>query len=226
MPLQVILMIFNTLAHQNSVAHWVRDHRLHHRYSDTDGDPHNASRGVFYCHIGWLLTSKSEEVIRRGKKIDMSDIYNNPVLRFQDKYAFPFMETVCFLLPAVVPAYFWGESFIIAYHVNMFRYVLNLQTSLCANSVSHMIGNRAYDKNILPTNNLLINVMALGDGFHNFHHAFPWDFRSAELGNNYFNITTWFIEFFAWIGLAYDLKATPADIVQKRKERVGDGTYL
>lgn len=85
MPLQIILMLFNTLAFQNTAIYWVRDHRQHHKYCDTDGDPHNASRGFFYSHIGWLLTRKSEEVMRRGKDIDMTDIYSNPVLRFQKK---------------------------------------------------------------------------------------------------------------------------------------------
>lgn len=37
---------------------WVRDHRQHHKYSDTDADPHNASRGFFFSHIGWLMSKK------------------------------------------------------------------------------------------------------------------------------------------------------------------------
>lgn len=84
-PLQIILIIFNSLSFQNTAIHWIRDHRLHHKYSDTDGDPHNASRGFFYSHVGWLLVKKHPEVKKRGKMIDMSDIYSNPILRFQKK---------------------------------------------------------------------------------------------------------------------------------------------
>ncbi|KAI8441674.1 hypothetical protein MSG28_015213 [Choristoneura fumiferana] len=50
---------------------------------DTDADPHNATRGFFYSHVGWLLVKKHPEVLKRSRTIDMSDIYNNPVLRFQ-----------------------------------------------------------------------------------------------------------------------------------------------
>lgn len=57
----------------------------HYRYSDTDADPHNATRGFFYSHMGWLLVRKHPEVLRRGKFVDMEDIYANPVLRFQKK---------------------------------------------------------------------------------------------------------------------------------------------
>lgn len=85
LPLQIILMVLNSIAFQNSAIDWIRNHRTHHKYSDTDADPHNASRGFFYSHIGWLLVKKHPETIRRGKTVDLSDIYNNPVLRFQKK---------------------------------------------------------------------------------------------------------------------------------------------
>lgn len=51
-PLRVILMIFNTIAFQDAAVHWARDHRVHHKYSETDADPHNATRGFFFSHIG------------------------------------------------------------------------------------------------------------------------------------------------------------------------------
>lgn len=85
LPLQIILMIFNSIAFQNTAIHWVRDHRLHHKHSDTDADPHNATRGFFYSHMGWLLVKKHEDVHKCGKQLDLSDIYNNPVLRFQKR---------------------------------------------------------------------------------------------------------------------------------------------
>ncbi|CAH2232945.1 jg16756 [Pararge aegeria aegeria] len=72
MPLQIILMVCNSLAFQNTVIHWVRDHRMHHRYSDTDADPHNPTRGFFFSHIGWVLVKKHPEVKRRGTFIDMT----------------------------------------------------------------------------------------------------------------------------------------------------------
>lgn len=55
LPLRIILMIFNTIAFQDSALHWCKDHRVHHKYSDTDADPHNSTRGFFFSHVGWLL---------------------------------------------------------------------------------------------------------------------------------------------------------------------------
>lgn len=61
-PLRVILGILNTLAFQNDIYEWARDHRVHHKYSETDADPHNATRGFFFSHVGWLLCKKHPHV--------------------------------------------------------------------------------------------------------------------------------------------------------------------
>ncbi|VVC86810.1 unnamed protein product [Leptidea sinapis] len=224
LPLQILLMVMNTLAFQNTVTDWVRDHRLHHRYSDTDADPHNASRGFFYSHVGWLLVRKHDEVKKRGRQTDMSDIRANPVLRFQKKYAVPFIGTVCFLLPTVIPVYFWGETLKVAWHLAILRYIMNLHGTFLVNSAAHIWGMKPYEKNIKPAQNLAVSFITFGEGFHNYHHTYPWDYRTAELGNNMLNMTTLFIDFFGWIGWAYDMKTVDDEIIRSRAKRTGDGT--
>lgn len=83
--LKVVFLVFQTLAGQNSMFIWCRDHRLHHRYSDTDADPHNSKRGFFFCHIGWLMHKKHPYVIELGRKIDMSDMQADWMVMFQKK---------------------------------------------------------------------------------------------------------------------------------------------
>ena len=68
-------------------------------------------------------------------------------------------------------------------------------------------------------------VLTFGEGFHNYHHAFPWDYKAAELGNYTFNLSTAFIDFFAKIGWAYDLKVATREIIISRIKRTGDGTH-
>nr|BAR72986.1 delta11-desaturase [Ostrinia furnacalis] len=226
LPLEILLIVFNSMAFQNTALSWARDHRVHHKCPDTNGDPHNANRGFFYSHVGWLMTKKSDEVIKQGKLCDVADLYSNPVLRFQKKYAVPFIGTLCFVLPTLIPMYFWGETLNNAWHFNMFRYVVNLNATFCVNSVVHKWGYKPYDKNICPTQNVLLNLAVLGEAFHNYHHVFPWDYRAAELGNQKMNPTTLFIDFFAWIGWAYDLKTASKEMIKSRSERTGDGTDL
>ncbi|XP_063545330.1 acyl-CoA Delta(11) desaturase-like [Cydia strobilella] len=222
-PLEIMLMLMNCIGLQNTATDWVRNHRLHHKHSDTDADPHNSRRGMLFSHIGWLFVRKHPDVKERGKSTDMSDIYSNPVLRFQKKYKVPLIGAMCFALPTIIPT-LWGEDIITAWHVNLLRFVLNLNNILLVNSIAHKYGTKPYDKTICPTQNTICNMASLGEGFHNYHHTFPWDYRSAELGQNYLNFTKWFIDFFALIGWAYDLKTVPDDIIQRRMKRTGDGS--
>ena len=83
-PANVHLCFLN-ISSQNPIFQWVRDHRVHHRFSETDADPHNASRELFFSHVGWLMQKKHPEVLRRGKQVDMSDILADPVVQFQTK---------------------------------------------------------------------------------------------------------------------------------------------
>ncbi|CAF4939853.1 unnamed protein product [Pieris macdunnoughi] len=225
-PLQILLMVMHSLSYQYTAYNWARDHRLHHRYADTDADPHNSTRGFFYCHVGWLIVKKHPEVARRGKFVDFSDLNTNAVLQFQKRYAIPFIGLVGFVLPTIIPVYFWGESFNVAWHFCFLRYACNLHATFTINSLAHLWGYKPYDKNIQPTQNEIVSVVALGEGFHNYHHTYPWDYRAAELGNNVLNWTTLFIDLFAKIGWAYDLKTVPKEVVMKRAERTGDGTDL
>lgn len=84
-PLKLILTFFNTIAHQNGVWVWVHDHRVHHKYQDSNADPHNASRGLFFSHMGWLMVSERPEVDEKRKTIDMSDCLADPFVMIQKK---------------------------------------------------------------------------------------------------------------------------------------------
>lgn len=71
--------------YKNDILEWTRDHRVHHKYSETDADPHNARRGFFFSHIGWLLVRKHPDVARKGKQLDLSDLYADKVVMIQRK---------------------------------------------------------------------------------------------------------------------------------------------
>lgn len=58
---------------------------VHHKFTDTDADPHNSSRGFFFSHIGWLLVKKHPDVKRKGASIDMSDLERDPFVMIQKK---------------------------------------------------------------------------------------------------------------------------------------------
>lgn len=225
-PLRFLLMLFNTLAFQDSAIDWARDHRVHHKYSETDADPHNATRGFFFSHVGWLLCRKHPDVKAAGSKLDLSDLRSDPILAFQHKYYLILMPIICFVLPTMIPIYCWGETGKNAWFVaTMFRYCFVLNVTWLVNSAAHKFGSKPYDKEISPSQNPTVALLAFGEGWHNYHHVFPWDYKTAELGDYQLNPTTAFIDFFAKIGWAYDLKTVSHDVIAKRIERTGDGSH-
>lgn len=126
----------------------------------------------------------------------------------------------CVVIPTVVP-YLWGESLWLSYFTAFaLRYIATLNVTWCVNSLAHMFGNKPYDVNINPSENLLVSTIAGGEGFHNYHHTFPQDYATSEFGTKG-NITTRVINFFARIGWAYDMKVTPREVVIKRMMRTG-----
>ncbi|KZC09838.1 PREDICTED: acyl-CoA Delta(11) desaturase-like [Dufourea novaeangliae] len=225
-PLQLFLTILNTIAFQDAAIDWARDHRLHHKYSETDADPHNAKRGFFFSHVGWLLCRKHPDIREKGKGLDISDLTSNPILAFQKKYYKILMPIMCFAMPTVVPVVCWGETWTNAYFIPaVLRYVFTLNVTWLVNSAAHLFGNKPYDRFINPSENKGVALTAFGEGWHNYHHVFPWDYKTSELGGYRFNITTAFIDFWAKLGLAYDLKVVPINVVEKRVERTGDGSH-
>ncbi|XP_060573457.1 stearoyl-CoA desaturase-like isoform X2 [Ruditapes philippinarum] len=226
LPLRILLALLNSLAFQNDVIEWTRDHRVHHKYSETDADPHNAKRGFFFAHIGWLMVRKHPDVKKKGQQLDLSDVLADPVLRFQRKFYFPSVVLLCFTIPTLVPVIIWKENAMTAYIIcALLRYCCVLNATWFVNSAAHLWGMRPYDVNINPAENSMVATVAMGEGFHNYHHTFPQDYSTAEF-KWFLNMSTLFIDFFAILGLAYDRKVMPKYLVEKRRERTGDKSEL
>ncbi|EER12488.1 Acyl-CoA desaturase, putative [Perkinsus marinus ATCC 50983] len=207
-PLRVLLMIFNSIANQGSVIHWVRDHRLHHLYSDTDKDPHDSQRGFFYSHVGWLLVRKPKRVLDAGRKISLNDLYKDNILLIQHRLCPWWNMLWCFIFPAIVGYYLWDESILNGILLpGVFRYCFVLHATWCVNSVVHQWGPKPYDNKSHTTENGIVAFIALGEGWHNYHHTFDWDYVTAEMGAiKQYNPTKVFIDIMYYLGLAYNLR--------------------
>ncbi|KAI4459859.1 acyl-coa desaturase [Holotrichia oblita] len=207
-PLKIILVIMQTVAFQRDRCR-----------------PPQCEAWFFFAHVGWLLTKKHPDVRTKGKVIDISDLTNDPILSFQHKHYVRLMLFTAFLVPTAIPMIFWKETFFNAWLLNLFRYCIGLNTTWLVNSAAHMFGSKPYDRFINPSENFSVAALALGEGWHNYHHTFPWDYKTSELGKYTTNISTAFIDFFAKLGWAYDLKTVSEDMVRKRTLRTGDGTH-
>jgi stearoyl-CoA desaturase (delta-9 desaturase) len=78
---------------------------------------------------------------------------------------------------------------------------------------------------IAPTENLLISYVTGGEGWHNYHHAFPWDYKASEMGHPMIDLSTYFIHTFSRIGWAYDMKQASPELIKSIVMKKGDGTH-
>lgn len=104
-PLQYALALAGAGAVQGSIKWWSRGHRAHHRYTDTDLDPYGAHHGLFWSHIGWMIVKPR----RKPGVADVTDLNNNPIVRWQHKYYVWLLLLVAFVLPTVIPGLLWGD---------------------------------------------------------------------------------------------------------------------
>ncbi len=110
-------------------------------------------------------------------------------------------------------------ALIVPPHPTCKSFVVRLWRCGCAKSHFNRILTSILQVNP-PCRESLRVLLATGEGWHNYHHTYPWDYKAAELGNYRANFATAFIDFFALIGWAYDLKTVPASTIQRRVERL------
>lgn len=79
-------------------------------------------------------------------------------------------------------------------------------------------------RTIFPVENMVVAFFAVGEGWHNYHHAFPWDYRASELGSP-LNVTGFLIDMLANLGWIYDRKEASHNMIKNRCMRTGDDSH-
>jgi stearoyl-CoA desaturase (delta-9 desaturase) len=209
LPVRIFLAILGTSAFEMSVIDWCNDHRAHHRYTDTDKDPYNVNKGFWWAHMGWLMFKRKEPVVS-----DVSDLRAQWFLRFQHKFFLPMSLFLGFGLPMLIAGYFWGDwkgGLLIS---GVLSKVVMLQCTFCINSLAHYLGEATYSDLRSPRDSPITSLVTFGEGYHNFHHEFPYDYRNGIKFYSY-DPGKWIIATLSWFGLAYNLKRFPSALFEK-----------
>lgn len=202
---RAILLLLCCGVFEGSALEWCTDHRNHHRYTDTEKDPYNIKQGFWHAHIGWLITLDTS----KRDFSNVADLQEDPLLRLQHQFFVPLSLLIGFVLPTVI-ASLWGDAlagFVIA---GVLRVVVNHQFTFCINSVCHMFGKRTYSDQQSARDQWFTALFTFGEGFHNFHHQFPIDYRNG-IRAYHFDPTKWLIRGLSYLGLTTDLKRVPQD---------------
>jgi stearoyl-CoA desaturase (Delta-9 desaturase) len=196
---QFCLACLGCSALQKGPLWWAAHHRHHHKYSDTENDPHSPLiNSVWWSHVGWILSSKTEatewKVIR--------DLSRFPELRFLNNLHWipgVLVALACFLIGG------WS-GLVVGFFVST---VLLYHGTFTVNSLCHLFGTRRFATRDDSRNNPLVAVITLGEGWHNNHHHYQNSVRQGffwwEIDVAYYMIKT-----MSWIGLVWDIKAPPS----------------
>lgn len=206
-PVRLLFMFANSAAHQGSIYHWVRDHRMHHRHTDTELDPHSIQYGFWYSHMGWLFFRKTDKFREAKSLIQMTDIENDSIVMVQHKNYLLFSNLFCFVLPTLYGWYVWDSVWIGYFYFGVLRWILLLHATWCVNSVAHMWGTTPYNPRLSSRQNTFTSVVAMGEGWHNYHHTYPYDYRASEFNwNAEWNPTTVLLDTLSSVGLVWNKK--------------------
>ncbi|TAM11847.1 MAG: acyl-CoA desaturase [Nevskiaceae bacterium] len=205
-------LLFGAMALQNSVFCWAAQHRFHHRFiDDVDNDPYAIGRGFWFAHIGWML--RDYPGARVGDFSNIEDLQRNPRLRFQHRHYLAIalgMNVAAPLLAGWLVGDVWGCLLL----AGLLRLVLNHHFTFFINSLAHLWGRRPYTRDNTARDNDLVALITYGEGYHNFHHQFQWDYRNGVRWWQ-FDPTKWLIASLSWVRLTYGLKRVPEFRIQR-----------
>jgi len=208
----VALLLFGTLTNQGSALEWAFDHRRHHKYTETDDDPHAITKGFWYAHVLWIL--------ERRPPVDpklVPDLVRDPLVMFQHRHYNALMVAsnvgVSLLLGWLSGD--WLGGFYVGLLVRMF---LHHHLTFCINSLAHWWGTKPFAPDQTAVNNPLCSLLTFGEGAHNYHHVFPSDYRIGD-GWYHYDPGKWVIWSLARVRLARALKRASKPAIERSLNR-------
>jgi stearoyl-CoA desaturase (Delta-9 desaturase) len=204
-------MALGSAALQGPCADWASIHIKHHAHTDEDDDPHSPLHGFFHSHLGWLVTGKNADFETYGKWM-----LKDPLVMFVNRTWY-----VWVLLGLLIPYALGGWTGLL--WGGLVRIFLLNHVTWSVNSVCHTFGNKMFKTEDESRNNWLVGLLAMGEGWHNNHHAFP---RSAFHGMRWyqFDFSSYVIWTMEKLGLVWNVQRVPPERQAARLARASAPT--
>jgi stearoyl-CoA desaturase (delta-9 desaturase) len=191
-PIRFLFLCFGAAAFENSALKWSSDHRIHHQHVDTEQDPYSIGHGFWFAHWTWVMEAK--ELPLTG----VADLEKDPLVRWQHRHFFKIGAVVA-LIPVAIG---FATGNVLGHLVFglILRIVITHHTTFLINSAAHMFGSRPYTDSNTARDNWVLAPLTYGEGYHNFHHLWQWDYRNGALWYQW-DTTKWLLNVLAWMGL-------------------------
>lgn len=164
--IEIIMALIGSLSTLGSVISWVALHRYHHLHADTERDPHSPK------HIGFLNAyTYNWKRVEINKKF-IKDLIKDPIIVFLHRHYFKVIFLYVLILGLIDPL------------LILFAYCI--PATGCLNGVAsvttigHIHGYTNHNVNDTSKNSWIANILSLGEGWHNNHHAKPYAWKQGE----------------------------------------------
>ncbi len=178
------LTVCGTLALEGGPIAWVATHRIHHRFSDRDGDPHTPRDGRLWAHLVWMLVGNVTHCDDAAAQRYAPDLIHDPFMVWIDRYFWIPLAVSGVVLLAIggLPFLLWGL---------FFRVTAGQHATWLVNSATHYWGRRRFETRDDSRNTWWVALVTFGEGWHNNHHAHP---TSARHGLAWYELDmTWML---------------------------------
>ena len=199
--IRFFLLFFGAATFEESALKWASQHRQHHLFTDTEHDPYGVNKGFWHAHIGWILFWR-----HRTNYNNVADLRKSKLVAHQHDHHEWWSIGGGIVLPMLI-AFMIGRplgGFIMTIALRM---IIVLHSAFFINSFAHTFGSKPYDEVQSARDNWIGAFLTNGEGYHNFHHRFPSDYRNG-IRWYHWDPTKWCIYTLSKLGLAWDLKKT------------------
>ncbi len=217
LPLRILYALFGAGAFQNSILEWCSDHRRHHKDTDKEGDPYNATRGFWWSHFFWIIIDEEDGEVDYS---NVPDLQKDWVVRLQHRFIFTIGFLVGMVAPAIIGYLLGGIPTAIGGFVwgGLVRTVFVHHGTFLINSAAHVWGKQSYTTSNSSKDSNWLAFFTFGEGYHNFHHAFQADYRNGIRWWQW-DPSKWWIRAFSLVKFNSNLKRTPTASIETAKMR-------
>jgi stearoyl-CoA desaturase (delta-9 desaturase) len=205
--LRIALAVAGSMSFQGDPITWVADHRRHHAFSDTEGDPHSPwlfgttpaalAKGFWFAHTGWLFERSRTNADRFAPDL----LADRDLVRI--RALFPALTVASLLLPALIgglATMSWWGALTALFWAGLVRVALLHHVTWSINSICHMAGDHPYESRDRAGNVWPLAILSMGESWHNLHHADPTCARHG-VGRGQIDMSArliWAFEKFGW----------------------------
>ncbi|WP_163933758.1 fatty acid desaturase [Paraferrimonas sp. SM1919] len=213
---RLVYALGGALALQNSILHWSSDHRQHHKHVDREPDPYSAANGLFFSHIGWML--REYQASNYHDYSNAKDLQKDSIVAWQHKHYLALVILMNVALPLAIGALL-GDAIAGLLVLGALRLVLVQHSTFAINSFAHKFGKQKYSDLHSAKDNGFLALLTFGEGYHNFHHTFQFDYRNGIAWWHY-DPTKWLIKGLSLCGLASNLKKISEEKILAAKAKM------